>query len=414
MKKIINLFIIFNYYKKFKKMSLGRTFQEKYENFFKFFGDSSRTINEINKFINDNKIPIYSQMNRINLNMIDSQNLNILFHIIRKSVSDNDCLEKLKLLIEIYHVNYNLFDISRHRTLPFYTCVKGYLESTKYLIDKMKYNINSIDSKEETLFFSAIRSFNVELVKYLDEKYKNWIYFPNNKYNSCIFNIFKNSIRKEGEEKIKNLLRFIINKGFDIYQKNNENVSFKELCSIYNINNYLTDVLKEFKNKKENEQKILNDNDINDNKINFPNINLNNRKEDSLYLELNDNKYKNSLTYSSRNESIIGKNQNNFIEEKNLMEVDSDKSSQNSLSDIVIINKCSLNEKNKDNKDNFDDLNNELSNKDYNKDNNEKNKLKCCVFCDSKNNFVSYLSKEKINKNKKLIKNYLERIKNIH
>ena len=129
---------------------------------------------------------------------------------------------------------------------------------------------------------------------------------------------------------------------------------------------------------------------------------------------MNDNKYKNSLTYSSRNESIIGKNQNNFIEEKNLMEVDSDKSSQNSLSDIVIINKCSLNENNKDNKDNFDDLNNELSNKDYNKDNNEKNKLKCCVFCDSKNNFVSYLSKEKINKNKKLIKNYLERIKNIH
>ena len=87
-------------------------------------------------------------------------------------------------------------------------------------------------------------------MKYLDEKFKNWIFFRNAEYNTCIYYIFKDSIKKEGEEKIKNLLRFIINKGFDIDEKNNNNFSFRELCTSYGINNYLEDVLKEFKKPK--------------------------------------------------------------------------------------------------------------------------------------------------------------------
>ena len=128
-------------------MSLGKTFEEKYLNFFKFFSDSSRTLEEIDTFIQNYKIPVFSSINRINLNMIDTQNLNILFHIIRKSRSDEDCLSKLKLLIEKYHVEYKLFDGIQHRTLPYYTCVRGYLKSTKYLIEKMDYKIEFCDSK---------------------------------------------------------------------------------------------------------------------------------------------------------------------------------------------------------------------------------------------------------------------------
>ena len=248
-------------------MSLGITLDEQYENYFKFSGESNRSIEEIEKFIHKKKIPSFSYPAYINLNVIDTKNLNALFHIVRKSVSDLDCLGKLKLLIEKYNINYNFFDAKYHRSLPFYTCVKGYLESTKYLIDKMDFHIDFRDSKEETIFFSAMRSYNIELVKYLDEKFKNWIFFPNAEYNTCIYYIFKDSIKKEGEEKIKNLLRFIINKGFDIDEKNNNNFSFRELCTSYGINNYLEDVLKEFKKPKmeifEREKKLLNDNDNN-------------------------------------------------------------------------------------------------------------------------------------------------------
>ena len=303
-------------------MYLGRTFQEKYENFFKFFGESSRTLNEINNFIHENKIPIDSHINNINLNMIDPQNLNILFHVIRKSISDLDCFEKLKLLIEKYHVKYNLFDVSRHRTLPFYTCVKGYLESTKYLIEKMNYNIKIRDSREETLFFSAIRSYNIELVKYLDEKYKNYIYYPNIQYNSCIFNIFKNSMKKEGEEKIKNLLRFIISKGFDIEQKNNNEVSFKDLCRKNGIINYLDDVLKEFEvQNTEIDQKKISDTDVNNSCLN------NNYNNNPINKELLNESVISKLT--EEKDKIINDNMLMKNNDESKMIIDSDNSINN-------------------------------------------------------------------------------------
>lgn len=254
-------------------MSLGNTLEEQYENYFKFFGESNRSIEEIEKFIQENKIPSFSYPTQINLNIIDTKNLNALFHIVRKSVSDSDCLGKLKLLIEKYNVNYNFFDAKYHRSLPFYTCVKGYFESTKYIIDKMDFHIDFRDSKEETIFFSAMRSYNIDLVKYLDERYKNWIFFPNGEYNSCIYYIFKDSIKKEGKEKIKNLLKFIINKGFDIDEKNNNKISFRELCTSYGIINHLEDVLNELKKPKK--QILLNENDNNvNNIINISGINL--------------------------------------------------------------------------------------------------------------------------------------------
>ena len=175
-------------------MSLGQTFEEKYINFFKFFNDS-HPIKDIIEFINNNKIPTNSSYKRINLNMIDPQNLNILFHIIKTSASDGDCFQKLKCLIEKYNINYNVFDFIYHRKLPFYTCVKGYLQSTQYLIEKMNFNIDYIDTREQTLFFSAMKSYNIQLIEYLDQKYPNWIFYPDNQYNSCIFNIFKKNMK---------------------------------------------------------------------------------------------------------------------------------------------------------------------------------------------------------------------------
>ena len=65
-------------------MSLGNTFQERYLNFFNFFSNSSRTIEEIDNFIHDNNIPNFSQMKKIHLNMIDKQNL---IKIINRKIS---------------------------------------------------------------------------------------------------------------------------------------------------------------------------------------------------------------------------------------------------------------------------------------------------------------------------------------
>ena len=436
-------------------MSLGNTFQERYLNFFNFFSNSSRTIEEIDSFIHKNNIPNFSQMKRIHLNMIDMQNLNILFHIIRKSNSDNDCLEKLKLLIEKYHVKYNLFDSKHHRTLPFYTCVKGYLESTKYLIEKMNYDINFLDFKEETLFFSAFRSYNIELVKYLDEKYKNWIFYPNGEYNSCIYYIFKDSIKKEGEKNIKDLLRFIINKGFNIDEKNKNNFSFRDLCSTYGIINYLEDVLKERQNI-EKEQKLLHDKvyiNINENYIITSNDikefdkNENEEKINEINESLSSkNNNNNKIIENSKEESEIKNeidNQDNQIitnkkieinNIKNINEnrmIDSDNSSLNNISIIS-------SEKNKkDGNKNNDIINDQLNDDFYSfseysglyfnngdivekkekqknilkADNKEKNerKKKCCVFVNSLNHIVMDEILDYLNQ-KKNLKIYLDKI----
>lgn len=247
---------------------LGNTFEEKYTNFFKFFS-AKHTKSELANFIKENKIPPYSNsiFQKINLNMLDNQNLNILFHIIIRSDSDSDCLEKLKYLIEEQNLDYNVFDFIHHRKLPFYTCVKGYLESTKYLIDKMNFDINFIETDGKTLFFSAIKSYNVKLMEYLDNKFPLTIFLTDYKDNSCIFNIFKKDIKnltkKDDIEKLKNLLRFILKRGFDINHENSEGISFREKCKFHQIENLLNDVIEEIgmeikdKNKEnESENKI--------------------------------------------------------------------------------------------------------------------------------------------------------------
>ena len=235
--------------------SLINSFEIKYTNFFNFFS-TKHTISEITNFIESKKILSHStSFDSIYLNMIDKQNLNILFHIVITSDSDKDCLEKLKYLIEKYDINYNGFDYIHHRKLPFYTCVKGFLDSTKYLIEKMNFDINFKETDGKNLFFSAIKSYNIKLLEYLDNKFPLSIFDIDQKRNTCIFNIFKKDItNKANIEKVKNILRYILKRGFKIDEKNSEGISFREKCGYFQIDNILNDVMKEFEEeKKENE-----------------------------------------------------------------------------------------------------------------------------------------------------------------
>ena len=235
--------------------SLINSFEIKYTNFFNFFS-TKHTISEITNFIESNKILSHStSFDSIYLNMIDKQNLNILFHIVITSDSDKDCLEKLKYLIEKYDINYNGFDYIHHRKLPFYTCVKGFLDSTKYLIEKMNFDINFKETDGKNLFFSAIKSYNIKLLEYLDNKFPLSIFDIDQKRNTCIFNIFKKDMtNKANIEKVKNILRYILKRGFKIEEKNSEGISFREKCGYFQIDNILNDVMKEFEEeKKENE-----------------------------------------------------------------------------------------------------------------------------------------------------------------
>ena len=238
--------------------SLINSFEIKYTNFFNFFS-TKHTISEITNFIESNKILSHStSFDSIYLNMIDKQNLNILFHIVITSDSDKDCLEKLKYLIEKYDINYNGFDYIHHRKLPFYTCVKGFLDSTKYLIEKMNFDINFKETDGKNLFFSAIKSYNIKLLEYLDNKFPLSIFDIDQKRNTCIFNIFKKDMtNKANIEKVKNILRYILKRGFKIDEKNSEGISFREKCGYFQIDNILNDVMKEFEEeKKENEGNI--------------------------------------------------------------------------------------------------------------------------------------------------------------
>ena len=306
---------------------LGPSFTESYSNFFKFFSDSSKSISEINSFITLNSLKNYSNPNKINLNMIDTKNLNILFHIIRKSKSDEECLEKLKLLIEKYNINYEIFDINR-RTLPYYSCVKGYLNSTKYLLEKMNYDIAQKDNKGETLFFSAMRSYNIELVKYLDNKYENWIFVPNSDYYCCIFNIFKKSMKDEGENKIKNLIKYIIERGFNIDEKNGNNVSFRDLCASNKIGKYLDEILNENENVKEKINKIngeVNENMSEDfvkkkslNKEKNINNNIIKKEDKTKPINSNTNSSLKILPNNSSNSKKVIEKDNNIINDNNV------------------------------------------------------------------------------------------------
>ena len=300
-------------------MSIGQTFEEKYTNFFNFF-NQPHTLEEIIDFITKNNIPTNSPYMNISLNMIDSQNLNILFHIIKKSVSDEDCLKKLKTLIEKYNVNYNGFDYIYHRKIPFYTCVKGYLKSTEYLIEKMDFNIRNLDSRGQTIFFSAIKSYNIELMKYLDKKYPNWMFYPDNNFSSCIFMIFKKNMDID-DTKFKELLKYIINKGFDIDEKNNDNISFKDKCIYFKkdallyevINEIGGDIAEKYLKNKSDENDAKNENNLNDNKNQQSNgeneinenqiINKNN-------ININNINHKNDINKSIKNDLIIHNNIN--------------------------------------------------------------------------------------------------------
>ena len=365
------------------QMELGVTFPERYSNFFKFFSDSSKSTEEIKSFISINSLKNYScSYNIVHLNMIDPKNLNILFHIVRKSKSDKECLEKLMLLIVQYNINYNAMDFNQ-RTLPFYTCVKGYLNSTKYLLDKMDYDIASRDNKGETLFFSAIRSYNIELVKFLDNKYKKWIYFPNNEYSSCIFNIFKKSMKDEGEIKIKNLLKFIVEKGFDIEQKNCNNVSFKDLCASYKIDNYLNDVLKELNVSKFNSY-VLKDN------------NANIKKNDKI----NHNSKIKDINTSSK--SIANTNNINHMKKKE--NKDSIIKKEESKVNLIKPN-ISLNNKQNSISKRKNKINGNLMNS------NRKPKMICCLFVNKKNNQM-VLNKiyDLLSSNEYMKKQYLDKM----
>lgn len=252
--------------------SLINSFEIKYTNFFNFFS-TKHTISEITNFIESNKILSHStSFDSIYLNMIDKQNLNILFHIVITSDSDKDCLEKLKYLIEKYDINYNGFDYIHHRKLPFYTCVKGFLDSTKYLIEKMNFDINFKETDGKNLFFSAIKSYNIKLLEYLDNKFPLSIFDIDQKRNTCIFNIFKKDIKNKANiEKVKNILRYILKRGFKIDEKNSEGISFREKCGYFQIDNILNDVMKEFEEeKKENEG---------NNNFSVKNLILNGKKE---------------------------------------------------------------------------------------------------------------------------------------
>ena len=252
--------------------SLINSFEIKYTNFFNFFS-TKHTISEITNFIESNKILSHStSFDSIYLNMIDKQNLNILFHIVITSDSDKDCLEKLKYLIEKYDINYNGFDYIHHRKLPFYTCVKGFLDSTKYLIEKMNFDINFKETDGKNLFFSAIKSYNIKLLEYLDNKFPLNIFDIDQKRNTCIFNIFKKDMtNKANIEKVKNILRYILKRGFKIDEKNSEGISFREKCGYFQIDKILNDVMKEFEEeKKENEG---------NNNFSVKNLILNGKKE---------------------------------------------------------------------------------------------------------------------------------------
>ena len=344
---------------------LNKAFQDQYSEFFKFFADSNKNISEMNSYINTISPLVSSPDNfRFNINIIDNKNLNILFHVIRKSKTDEECLEKIKFLIESCGVNYEIFDINK-RTLPYYSCVKGFFNTTVYLIDKMNFNIALKDNKEETLFFSALRSFNIKLINYLDQKYRGWVYYPNASYETCIFNIFKKSIKDEGETNIKNILKFIVSKGFDVSLKNVNKITFKELCKTFGIDKYLDEVMNEY------------------------NINLN---ED---VKENKNQIKSD-----------GSNVVNDIDYDNLAN-----NSFNNSKSSKINNDNTKKEKVKDLKKKDDNIN--VVNQENNDKGKEKKKVICCFFINKKCDISINLIKEKMSKSKLLKQKYLDRINNL-
>ena len=352
--------------------SLINSFEIKYTNFFNFFS-TKHSISEITNFIESNKILSHStSFDSIYLNMIDKQNLNILFHIVITSDSDKDCLEKLKYLIEKYDINYNGFDYIHHRKLPFYTCVKGFLESTKYLLEKMNFDINYKESDGKNLFFSAIKSYNIKLLEYLDNKFPHYIFDIDQKNNTCIFNIFKKDIKnKDNIEKLKNILRYILKRGFKIDEKNSEGITFREKCTYYQIDNILNEVIKEFDDEKENEG---------DNKLQIKNLILNGKKEIKEENKINmENKEKNENKINKGNNEFKQPNKPNKIKSKL---INKDKNELNDF-DIEMDDEFIANETKKETTNNISNINEQRKIK-QNKIQNNGTKKRLCAFMSKK------------------------------
>ena len=192
----------------------------------------------------------------------------------------------------------------------------------------MNFDISFKETDGKNLFFSAIKSYNIKLVEYLDNKFPNSIFNADDKKNTCIFNIFKKDIKnlekKEDIEKIKNVLRFILKRGFKIDEKNMEGISFREKCDFYGINNLLNEVIKEFggenkdknkENENNNEKKEEIKKEVENNENISGNNIINNISEFKYELKLT-NKTKNNLPITDikkekNNEINLSKN-NNF------------------------------------------------------------------------------------------------------
>jgi hypothetical protein len=136
----------------------------------------------------------------------------------------------------------------------------------------MNFDINYKESDGRNIFFSAIKSYNIKLLEYLDNKFPHNIFDIDQKKNTCIFNIFKKDIKnKDNIEKLKNILRYILKRGFKIDEKNSEGITFREKCAYYQIEHILNDVIKEFDIEKENEG---------ENNLQIKNLVLNEKKEE--------------------------------------------------------------------------------------------------------------------------------------
>ena len=357
--------------------SLGNTFEKKYTNFFKFF-NTKHTISEIIDFIERNKILSHSKpsFDSIHLNMIDTQNLNILFHIVIRSDSDKECLEILKCLIEKYDINYNGFDYIHHRKLPFYTCVKGFLESTKYLIEKMNFDINYKESDGRNIFFSAIKSYNIKLLEYLDNKFPHNIFDIDQKKNTCIFNIFKKDIKnKDNIDKLKNILRYILKRGFKIDEKNSEGITFREKCAYHKIEHILNEVIKEFDKEKENEG---------GSNLQIKNLVLNGKKEEVKTIE--ENPEKNEMKNIKGNNEFKQPNKPTKIKSKLINKEFRTERNMNEINDfdIEMDDDFIANETQKEMVSNILKINNESKKIKLNKMQNNETKRKVCAFISKK------------------------------
>lgn len=304
-------------------------FRFKYFSYFAYF-KRQLTIEQIKNYLESNKILIKNIKNHVNINSVDINNLNILFITTLHSNNDLDCLLKMKFLIENYQINFFGFD-DHQRRLPVYTCMKGFLESTKYILEKMNFDIKLVDEKKRNLFFYALRSFNLNLVNYLDEKYPYAIYELDEDYNGSHYFIFNKEIKKREKNEIKNMFKYILNRNFSLSLKNNENKNFVNLCKENGIEKELIEVIYEnYPNAKiENIKNIIYEDDNKDinEMFEIENYATNNNPKKIMNIKINNDKINQKekisksvidLSKKNGNTKIVKKtNENNSFKNKN-------------------------------------------------------------------------------------------------